>query len=72
MNRAMWPAVARAFRHAALPLASYYAVTLALPFAHGAAQGAAFAEHALAVIVLPPILIVLACATRQIARVLDR
>jgi hypothetical protein len=69
MNRATWSAVARAFRHAAPPLAWYYAITLALPLANGAAQaGAAFVEHALVVLVLPPVLIVLACATREIAR----
>ena len=60
MNHAMWRAVARTFRRAAPPLAWYYAVTLALPLANGAAQaGAAFAEHAL---------IVLASVTREMAR----
>jgi hypothetical protein len=69
----MWSAVAQAFRHAAPPLAWYYTVTLALPLANGAAQaGAAFVEHAAVVLVLPPALIVLACATRTIARVLNR
>lgn len=69
MNGAIWPAAARAFRHAALPLAWYYAVTLALPIANGAAQAVAdFAEHALAVLVVPPVLIVLVCAAREIAR----
>jgi hypothetical protein len=72
MNRAIWPAVAQAFRQAAPPLACYYAVTLALPLANGAAQaGAAFVEHARVVIVLPPVLILLAWATRQIMRVLN-
>jgi len=71
MNRAIPRAAARAFRHAALPLAWYYAVTLALPIANGAAQGvAAFAEHALAVLVVPPVLIVLVCAAREIVRLL--
>jgi len=73
VSGAIWPAVVRAFRRAAPPLAWYYAVTLALPLANGAAQaGAAFVEHALVVLVLPPVLIVLACVTREIARVLDR
>ena len=73
MNRAIWPAVAQAFHHAAPPLAWYYAVTLALPLANGAAQaGAVFVEHALVVLVVPPVLIVLACATHEIARVLAR
>jgi hypothetical protein len=71
MNHAIGPAVVRAFRRAALPLAWYYAVTLGLPLANGAAQaGAAFVEHALAVLVLPPVLIVLACVIREIAHVL--
>jgi hypothetical protein len=73
VTRVMWSAVAQAFRHAASPLAWYYAVTLALPVANGAAQaGAAFVEHAAVVLVLPPALIVLACATRTITRVLNR
>jgi len=73
VTRAMWSAVAQAFRHAAPPLAWYYAVTLVLPFANGAAQaGAAFVEHAAVVLVLPPALIVLACATRTITCVLNR
>ena len=70
MNHAMWRTVIAAFRHAALPLASYYAVTLALPLANGAAdRGAAFLEHAVVVLVVPPVLIVCAvsalCAVRS-------
>ena len=58
--------ITRAFRRTALPLASYYAVTLAVPLANGAAHsGAAFVEHALAVLVVPPLVIVLACAVRS-------
>lgn len=73
MNRAIWPAVVQGVRHAALPLAWYYAVTLALPIANGAAQAVtAFAEHALAVLVLPPALIVLVCAAREIGRQIRR
>jgi hypothetical protein len=69
----MWPAVAQAFRRAAPPLAWYYAVTLALPLANGAAQaGAAFVEHALVVLLLPPVLIVLASVIREMARVVGR
>ena len=68
-SRMSWPAVARAFRRVAPPLAWYYAVTLALPLANGAAQaGAAFVEHALIVLILPPVLIVLASVTREMAR----
>ena len=60
------PTLARAFRRAALPLGWYYAVTLALPLANGAAQsGAAFVKHAMVVLVLPPILIALAYAVHR-------
>ena len=53
----------------AVPLASYYAVTLALPLANGAARsGGAFARHALVVLVVPPMLIGLACAVRASLR----
>ena len=63
--------LARAFRRATLPLGSYYAVTLALPLANGAAQsGSAFVNHALVVMALPPLLIVLAWAVHRAARVL--
>ena len=63
MNRIPWTKVARAFRRTTVPLASYYAVTLALPLANGAAQsGTAFVEHALVVLVVPALVIVLACA----------
>lgn len=73
MNRVIWLAVAQGFRRAALPLAWYYAVTLALPLANGAAEaGAAFAKHALVVLILPPVLIVLACAIHEMARVVAR
>jgi hypothetical protein len=52
----------------AVPLASYYAVTLALPLANGAAQsGDAFVKHALVVLVVPPLAIVLACVVHAIA-----
>ena len=59
--------VAHVFRRTALPLAAYYAVTLAVPLANGAAQSGAFAEHALIVLVVPPVAIVLACGVRAIA-----
>ena len=72
MNHALWPAVAGTFRRAAPPLAWYYVVTLALPLANGAAQAGAFAEHALVVLILPPVLIVLASVTREMARALSR
>ena len=64
--------VACAFRRVALPLASYYAITLALPLANGAAPSGAFMGHALVVLVVPPIAIILGCAVRTIAHVLAR
>ena len=61
--------IPRAFRRAALPLASYYAVTLALPVANGAARADAFLEHALVVLVVPPLTVLLACAAGWARRV---
>jgi hypothetical protein len=59
--------IGRAFRRTALPLAAYYVVTLAIPFANGAARsGMAFVEHALVVLVVPPLLIALACVGAQL------
>ena len=58
--------VAHAFGRMALPLASYYAVTLALPLANGAAESGAFVEHALVVLIVPPAAIILACAVHTI------
>jgi hypothetical protein len=61
--------LAHAFRRTALPLLSYYAITIALPLANGAAQsGAAFTEHALVVLLVPLVVIVFACAVHTIAR----
>jgi hypothetical protein len=69
VSAALRPALAHAFRRAALPLGWYYAVTLALPLANGAAQAsAAFVGHALIVLVVPPILIVLVCAVHVVTR----
>jgi hypothetical protein len=67
-KRTFWTSVAHAFRRTALPLAAYYAVTLALPLANGAARsGAAFVQHALVVLAVPPILILVACGIHMIA-----
>jgi cation transport ATPase len=65
MSRVPWARVAHAFRRVALPLASYYAVTLALPLANGAALSRAFMEHALVVLIVPPVAIILACAVHM-------
>ena len=53
----------RAFSRASTPLAFYYAITLALPWANGAA-GSAFLEHVLFVLAVPPALILLCCVAR--------
>jgi hypothetical protein len=68
----LWVRASRrhAFRRTALPMASYYAVTLALPLANGAAQSGAFVEHALVVLVVPPVAIILACAVHTGAHAL--
>ena len=54
--------LARAFRRTALPLASYYAVTLALPLANGAARSGCFRGARAGRAVVPPVAIMLACA----------
>jgi hypothetical protein len=70
VNRAFWTSLAHAFRRTAVPLTAYYGVTLGLPLANGAARsGAAFVQHALIVLVVPPMVIVLACAAHTIFRV---
>jgi hypothetical protein len=69
MSATVWPAVVQAFRRAATPLVWYYAVTLALPLANGAAHaGTPFVEHALLVLALPPVLVVLAGAAVGVVR----
>jgi hypothetical protein len=70
MNRVPRTSIAHAFRRMALPLASYYAVTLALPLVNGAARSGAFVEHAVVVLVVPPVAIILACAIPKTAHVL--
>jgi len=61
--------IVRAFRRAALPLISYYAITLALPVANGAARADAFLDHALVVLVVPPVAVLLTCAAGWSTRV---
>ncbi len=53
----------RALRRAGVPLAFYYAVTLGLPVANGAA-GATFWKHALVVTAVPVALVALFRAAR--------
>jgi hypothetical protein len=59
---APWEKIGRPFRRAALPLASYYGVALALPLANGASRSGAFLAHAAVVLLVPPVLIVLGTA----------
>ena len=62
-----------AFPHLALPLACYYAITLAVPILNGAARtGDAFLQHALVVLLVPPVLIALAYSLHHMARSLAR
>ncbi len=69
MTRRLSSRVGDAFRRLALPLAAYYGITLAVPLANGAWRSAvAFAEHAIVVLVVPPIVIALACAVGTTAR----
>jgi hypothetical protein len=71
MTSAIRPTLAHTFRRAALPLGWYYAVTLALPLANGAARsGDAFFNHALVVLVVPLIFIALVCVIRKAGYVL--
>ena len=63
MKRAFWTSLVYAFRRTAPPLSAYYAVTLGLPLANGAGRsGVVFVRHALIVLVVPLIVIGLACA----------
>jgi len=57
----------QAFHPAALPLASYYAITLALPVAGGVPLSGAFLEHAPIVLLVPLLVVLGACAVRAAA-----
>jgi hypothetical protein len=62
--------VIHTFGRTALPLAAYYAVTLGLPLANGAGRsGAAFVQHAVVVLLVPPILVLLICAILALVQV---
>jgi exosortase K len=62
-------AVAHACRRAAVPLTAYYAVTLGLPLANGAAQsGARLVDHAVVVLVVPLLMVALARVFRSASR----
>jgi hypothetical protein len=56
----MKAALARAFRGAAAPLLSYYAISVVVPLLNGAgARGMPFLEHVCFVLLVPPVLIVI-------------
>lgn len=59
MNGDLIATIGRAFRRVAVPLAAYYAITVAVPFANGAARsGTPFVRHTLVVLIVPPLLVV--------------
>lgn len=64
--------MARAFRRTALPMCSYYAITLVVPVANGAVLSGAFVRHALVVLVAPPAAVLLACGLSASAQALAR
>ena len=67
--RSLCATIGHAFRRTAMPLGSYYAVTLAVPLANGATHtGTAFTTHAVTVLVVPPVAVVLACVIYLTAR----
>jgi len=73
MTPAARSALASAFRRAALPLGCYYTVTLLMPLANGAAQsGVAFVDHALIVLIVPPLVILAFFAAHAALGVLVR
>ena len=56
---------ASVFRYA-VPLGVYYLVTLGVPLANGSSLTEAFLTHALAVLLLPPVLIALVCGVPRL------
>ena len=76
MSRSLRVSLVQTVRRWLLPLGCYYLITLAVPFANGAARhrppGAIFASHALVVLVFPLLLIVLVCACVTSAEVCRR
>jgi len=69
MTPAAWAPLVSAFRRAALPLGCYYTVTVLMPLANGAAQsGVAFLDHAVVVLIVPPVLILAYCVVDAAVR----
>ena len=73
MSGRPWSSLAAASRRVLVPLLAYYVVTVAIPLANGASlSDAVFVKHALIVLVLPMVLIALACAAHALARAVTR
>jgi hypothetical protein len=73
MTPAAWAPLVSAFRRAALPLGCYYTVTVLMPLANGAAQsGVAFLDHAVVVLIVPPVLILAYCVVDAAVRIVAR
>jgi hypothetical protein len=69
VTRGIAAAIARSFRHTAVPLCWYYLITIAVPLANGAtAGGTAFIEHTLFVLMLPAAFIALVGGGRELVR----
>ena len=63
MMRALAASVAAGWRRAAVPLIWYYAIAVAVPLANGAA----FGEHMVFVIVVPPVFISVVWSVKALA-----
>lgn len=60
--------IARAFREASAPLASYYAIAVAVPVLNGASVDKLFVEHVAFVVAIPTVLVALVGLVRRRAR----
>ena len=70
MTGTLMTTLASAFRRMALPLATYYIVTLVMPLLNGADwSDAVFIKHAFVVLAVPPAGIVLTCAAWFLRRI---
>jgi hypothetical protein len=65
---ALGTSIVRALLRMTLPLAAYYGITLAIPFANGAFRSGAVLERSLTVLIVPPTIICVGCVLHLIAR----
>ena len=73
MSDGLWSSIVSVSRRVLLPLVWYYVVTVAIPIGNGASlSDAVFVKHALIVLVLPVMLIALACTARALGRAVVR